>query len=280
LISQGDGQGHGRRAQRMHKNQAHGGVNNRSQEPSLLERIRVVPVSASYFTGKPSFTDDLLNLQALLRKYQTLPVLPPGEAPRIAWKTLEQYRGMVGGEPVKAARYQKLVHVLQRLNYINPALMPEEVTATLKKYKRALNPFENRARPHFVDEFGRSLGVGRRKTSTARAWIVEGEGEVLVNGKSLTQFFGRLHDRESAIWALKSTERVDKYNVFALVQGGGVTGQAEALTLAVAKALLVQEPALKPVLRRAGCVTRDPRKVERKKPGHLKARKKPAWVRR
>lgn len=104
--------------------------------------------------------------------------------------------------------------------------------------------------PQVVDEWGRARGVGRRKTSSAVAWLVEGEGEVLVNGKSLTQFFGRLHHRESAVWALKATQRLDKYNLFGLVQGGGSTGQAEALTLAVAKALMVHEPALKPALRR------------------------------
>jgi small subunit ribosomal protein S9 len=216
----------------------------------LLKRIRIVPASPSYFTAKPSFTDDLLSLQALLRKYQTLPVMPPGQAPRVAWKTLEEYKSMVGSEPVKAARYHRLVELLQRLNYINVELVPEEVTHTLNRYKRAIQPNLNVAKSHFVDQYGRALGIGRRKTSTAKAYVVEGEGEILVNGKSLTQFFGRVHDRESAIWALKATERVNKYNVFALVSGGGTTGQAEAITLAIAKALLTHEPLLKPALRR------------------------------
>ena len=79
---------------------------------------------------------------------------------------------------------------------------------------------------------------------------MEGTGEVLVNGKNIVQAFPRLHDRESALWALKVTQRLDKYNVWALVEGGGVTGQAESITLALARALLVHEPALKPALRR------------------------------
>lgn len=94
------------------------------------------------------------------------------------------------------------------------------------------------------------MGIGRRKESTAKVFLVEGTGEVLVNGHSIVQAFPRTHDRESALWALKITQRMDKYNVFALVSGGGVTGQAESLTLALAKALLVHEPALKPALRR------------------------------
>lgn len=72
----------------------------------------------------------------------------------------------------------------------------------------------------------------------------------MVNGKGLHAAFGRIHDRESAVWALKATQRIDRYNVWALVEGGGTTGQAEALTLGVAKALMVHEPLLKPALRR------------------------------
>jgi small subunit ribosomal protein S9 len=71
-----------------------------------------------------------------------------------------------------------------------------------------------------------------------------GDGQVLINGRNIADRFGRLHDRESALWALKITDRMDKYNVFAVVTGGGVTGQAEALTLAVANALLIHEPGL------------------------------------
>ena len=107
-----------------------------------------------------------------------------------------------------------------------------------------------KARPGTIDVYGRSKGVGRRKESSAKVYLVEGTGEILINGKTIVQAFPRLHDRESAIWPLKISERIDKYNVFALVAGGGVTGQAEAITMGVARALLVHEPALKPVLRR------------------------------
>jgi len=181
---------------------------------------------------------------------------------------------------VPASKYNQIVQLMQSLSAIHPSVMPQEVKDAIEKYKRDINPYENKANPIIIDRFGRALGVGRRKTSTARAWVVEGDGQVLVNGKTLVDAFGRVHDRESAIWALKATDRIDKYNVWALVEGGGTTGQAEAMTMAVAKGLLAHEPALKPALRRAGCVTRDPRNVERKKPGHVKARKKPTWVKR
>jgi small subunit ribosomal protein S9 len=220
-----------------------------SKRPGINIHARLIPVSPSYFTGSPQFIDNLIYLQALLRKYETLPVVEPSEAPRTAWRTLAEYRGMIG-EDIRAAKYQKIIQVLRRLNLIHQPLMPEEVRKTLEEYKRDINPHLNVPKPIPIDRFGRALGVGRRKSSTARAWVVEGNGEVLVNGKTLTEVFNRVHDRESAIWALKITERVDKYNVWALTGGGGTTGQAEALTLAIAKALLAHEPALKPALRR------------------------------
>lgn len=173
-----------------------------------------------------------------------------------------------------------MLGILRRLSYIHPTLMPADVTAILDRFRRIVDPSVNRPRPIFVDEHGRARAIGRRKESAAAVWLVEGDGDVRVNGKSLARAFGRAHDRESAVWPLTATQRMDKYNVWAVVRGGGTTGQAEALTLAVARALLVHEPGLKPALRRAGVVTRDPRMVERKKPGKLKARKMPAWVKR
>jgi small subunit ribosomal protein S9 len=225
------------------------GFDDLSDSASTTSFPRVVPASPSYFTGKPSFTDNLISLQAILRKFQTLPTLAPAQAPRAAWRTLSQYRVMVG-EPVKASKYYKIIEVLRRLNRIHPALMPEEVVTAINHYKRDVDPFAMIRRPQTVDADGRSFGAGRRKASTAKVYLVEGEGEVLVNGKTLNQAFPRIHDRESAIWALKATARVDKYNVWAIVAGGGLTGQAESITLAVAKALMVHEPALKPALRR------------------------------
>jgi small subunit ribosomal protein S9 len=218
-------------------------------DKNILRTLRVVPASPSYFSAKPTFTDDFLSLSALLRKVATLPTIPNAEAPKVAWKTIDQYRIMTN-EPVKTQRYHKMLHILRRLNCIHPSLMPDEVLQAMLRYKKPNQPGDVLAKPGIIDELGRSKGVGRRKTSSAVAWLVDGEGEALVNGKSLSQFFGRLHHRESAVWALKATHRLDKYNIFALVRGGGLTGQAEALTLAVAKALLVHEPALKPALRR------------------------------
>ena len=210
---------------------------------------RVVPESPSYFTAQPTFIDNLLQLQNLLRRFESLPTVKPGDAPRVAWISVREYRN-VAGESVQNSKYSQILEILQRLNQIHPSVMPSEVTEALNNYKRNINHFQNVTKTPFVDKGGLALGAGRRKAATARAYLVEGTGEVLVNGKTLAEAFGRIHDRESVIWALKATNRIDKYNVWALCEGGGTTGQAEALTLAVGKALLGHEPALKPALRR------------------------------
>lgn len=192
-----------------------------------------------------------------------------------------------------------LLKLLDRLNQIHPSLLPVEVQRTLEGYKRSVQPSLLKGKPIEIDELGRMRAVGRRKSSHAVVFLVEGEGECLINGKSLTDYFGRLHDRESALWALKATQRLDKYNIWVVVKGGGTTGQAEAITLGVAKALAAHEPGLEQLLQQgkwtilqvmllktfanlevAGVLTRDIRRVERKKPGKLKARKMPAWVKR
>jgi ribosomal protein S9 len=143
-----------------------------------------------------------------------------------------------------------LLVMLKRLNRVHPALLPVEIQRTLQRYKRRVQPNYNRAKPIEIDGWGRARAVGRRKSSHAVVFLVEGDGECLINGRTLVDYFGRLHDRESAVWALKSTQRLDKYNVFAVAKGGGTTGQAEAITLGVAKALLAHEPDLRLALRK------------------------------
>jgi len=116
--------------------------------------------------------------------------------------------------------------------------------------------------------------VGRRKTSSARVILRPGSGEWQVNGRALNEYFPRLLHRKRAEEALKVTEYDGQFDVFVRVNGGGITGQADAIRLALARALLENDPEIRPVLRKHGLLTRDPRKVERKKPGRPKARKR------
>jgi small subunit ribosomal protein S9 len=162
---------------------------------------------------------------------------------------LAQYRTSIR-ERVPAAKYSRVVDILKRLNRIHPAMVPEEVKTALEVFTRSTGMDSNMANSNLIDEFGRTMGRGGRKASRATVYLVEGNGEVLVNGKSLNEAFFRVHDRESAIWPLKVTDRLDKYNVWASVHGGGKTGQAESITLALGRALMMHEPALKPALRR------------------------------
>lgn len=217
--------------------------------PPNPHNARIVPASPSYFSGTPSQTDCILKLQRMLRQYQTLPVVPRSQAPRIAWRTPMDMSSLIG-EIVYENKYKRIIKLLQRISLIHPAMMPKELADFINPYKRTIQPSSLRRRIQVVDEDGRAVGIGRRKSSSAKVYLVQGDGEVLVNGKTINNVFNRIHDRESALWALKATQRIDKYNVWALVKGGGLTGQAEAITLGTANALLIHEPALKPALRR------------------------------
>lgn len=116
-------------------------------------------------------------------------------------------------------------------------------------------------------------GTGRRKTSVARVRIKSGTGQFVVNGKPVEEFFSTLDTRRSALRALEATESRASYDVWAKVDGGGVTGQADAVSLGVARALKQDHPEFEQVLREHGLLTRDPRMVERKKYGLRKARR-------
>jgi small subunit ribosomal protein S9 len=120
----------------------------------------------------------------------------------------------------------------------------------------------------------RTHAVGRRKTSTARAILRPGTGEWSVNGRDLQEYFPRIFHRKRVEEALKVTGYDGQVDVTVRVRGGGITGQADAVRLAVARAIVERDEEARSPLRRSGLLTRDPRKVERKKPGRPKARKR------
>ncbi len=116
--------------------------------------------------------------------------------------------------------------------------------------------------------------VGRRKTSVARVILRNGNGKITVNGKEFEHAFPELLSREDILGPLKVTETAGQYDIIANVNGGGVTGQAQAIRLGIARALVGINPDFRPALKTEGYLTRDPRMVERKKYGHPKARKR------
>ncbi|MEZ5988214.1 MAG: 30S ribosomal protein S9 [Planctomycetota bacterium] len=123
-------------------------------------------------------------------------------------------------------------------------------------------------------------GTGRRKTAVARVRIKAGTGNVTVNGKPFDRFFTTSDQRLAALAPLVRTETRERYDVFVNVQGGGVNGQADAVKLGLARALVNDNPGLEQTLREAGHLTRDSRMVERKKPGLHKARKASQYSKR
>lgn len=118
------------------------------------------------------------------------------------------------------------------------------------------------------------LGTGRRKTSVARVRLSEGSGKIVVNGKEADSFFSHENFERIALLPLATTELKDKVDIIAKVEGGGNSGQAGAISLGIARALLRRDIELRGSLKQAGLLTRDPRMKERKKAGQPGARKK------
>ena len=116
--------------------------------------------------------------------------------------------------------------------------------------------------------------VGRRKTSVARVYLTTGKGEWQINGRSLSAYFSRLTHVQLVEQPFVVTETLGRYNVKVNVHGGGLSGQAGAIRLAIARALAALDASRRPLLKKMGFLTRDPRMVERKKYGHPKARKR------
>jgi len=114
---------------------------------------RLIPESPSYFTAQPQHIDNLLQIQTLARKHSNLPTVKPGDAPRLAWQSLADYKNTVG-EFVRASKYQKMIDILKRLNQIHPALMPAEVKAAINEYARDVDPFRNTPNVIEVDRDG------------------------------------------------------------------------------------------------------------------------------
>jgi len=118
-----------------------------------------------------------------------------------------------------------------------------------------------------------NYGTGRRKSSAARVFLRTGTGKIVVNGRTLDEFFGRQTARMIVRQPLELTQMTDRFDVNVTVEGGGTTGQAGAIRLGISRALVEYDENLKPSLRKAGFMTRDAREVERKKVGLHKARR-------
>ncbi len=124
-----------------------------------------------------------------------------------------------------------------------------------------------------IDPQGRSYATGKRKNAVARVWIKPGSGKITVNGRDVETYFARAVLRMIINQPLSTAERRDQFDVMCTVKGGGLSGQAGAVRHGLSRALVYYEPALRPVLKKGGFLTRDARVVERKKYGRRKARR-------
>ena len=123
-------------------------------------------------------------------------------------------------------------------------------------------------------------GTGRRKSSTARVFIKAGSGKIIINQRSLEQYFGRPTARMVVRQPLELVEMTEKLDLYITVNGGGIFGQAGAIRHGITRALMQYDETLRSELRKAGFVTRDARKVERKKVGLHKARRRKQFSKR
>ncbi|GAA3716103.1 30S ribosomal protein S9 [Oceanisphaera sediminis] len=123
-------------------------------------------------------------------------------------------------------------------------------------------------------------GTGRRKSSTARVFVKQGSGNIVINKRSLEQYFGRETARMVVRQPLELVEMTENFDLYITVSGGGISGQAGAIRHGITRALMQYDETLRGSLRKAGFVTRDARRVERKKVGLHKARKRPQFSKR
>ncbi|MBQ5806715.1 MAG: 30S ribosomal protein S9 [Lachnospiraceae bacterium] len=123
-------------------------------------------------------------------------------------------------------------------------------------------------------------GTGRRKKSIARVYLVPGTGNITINKRSIDEYFGLETLKVTVRQPLTATETLDKFDVLVNVHGGGTTGQAGAIRHGISRALLHADAEFRPVLKKAGFLTRDPRMKERKKPGLKGARRAPQFSKR
>ncbi|KDQ57819.1 hypothetical protein JAAARDRAFT_58400 [Jaapia argillacea MUCL 33604] len=297
----------------------------------------VKPESPSFFTGRAAYFDHVLALEEAVvgtrSALKTLQLLPLPSFARASvepyptvWASKEDMGDILGGK-LTTTRYRRVSVLLNQLNEyrsISNTAGCIELTAgisdLLSAFERANMEavlMRGKRKPVEFDEYGRTYTIGRRKTSSARCWMIpvqpkneptpssphplwitsDDDGlaslglpsqnpvevtssQILINNIPLSEFFPLPADRERIVRPMKIAGLIGAYNVFAIVRGGGTTGQSGAVALAVAKGLAAHVPDVEFMLRRAKLLRRDPRMVERKKTGLAKSRKAYSWVKR
>ena len=210
------------------------------QQDSLYE-VREKPQSLSYFTGNYKYNDLLIELDALHKTFATW----EGETTSAdkdtttidqqqsnAWKLRDKMEQMLE-IPLKTSQWRKIVLHLNTLASL-PKPLPapvEEVLRPYRRYDQQQQTDSAGSSSKTLDALGRAYAVGRRKESSARCWVVEGDGQILINGVSINDYFQRPVDRDEVNLPLEAIESKDQYNVWALVNGGGSTGKVDIISM-------------------------------------------------
>ncbi|THV02427.1 SSU ribosomal protein S9P [Dendrothele bispora CBS 962.96] len=291
------------------------------------------PESQSFYTGRAIYHDNLIQLQnaisrtrGTLKTLQLLPLPPFARESLIqmqtAWKTPDELAREFDTN-MTTGRYRRVTALLNELHEYyriavtakHPQLadMIDDILRLFTSGKKNQALAQGKRKKVQLDQYGRSYTVGKRKTSSARVWMIPvktplpssslssttlpvedvlglSETErlsipvptstILINNLPIAEYFPQPADRERIVYPLKVAGVLGKYNIFTIARGGGTTGQSGAIAHGIAKGIFAHESDVGDVLRRAKLLRRDPRMVERKKTGLAKARKRYTWVKR
>ncbi|KAJ3282109.1 37S ribosomal protein S9, mitochondrial [Borealophlyctis nickersoniae] len=238
------------------------------------------PTDIAYFTGNPKYYAALMTTNDLIRKhgldFKDTTQFAEVELPK--WMSLEEMKTRLGYHMYQ----ERYTDFITRLNILYTVMEKDfEVRSFLLGFVGPKTDVAPKVEEEpTLDEYGRSHTLGWRKSARAQCWMVRGEGHFYVNGIPMSTYFGQALHRHEIVKPFDFTGTLGKYNVWALVEHGGPTGQAGAVAVAAAKGIAVHEPEWKTALHESGLSVVDPRRVERKKTGQPKARKKNQWVKR
>ncbi|WWD02249.1 hypothetical protein V865_000287 [Kwoniella europaea PYCC6329] len=279
------------------------------------------PSSSEFFTGRPVFHESLSELNFIidsikksLRVKHIYPLpseLPYVNPPQANWISKEELSTLFDIK-LRTNTLRQVHELLSELNHLRHVSdlsgngeLVGKINEVLSRYERrtpssssstSSNVDSTTKKEEGTDEFGRSYGMGRKKTSSSRVWLIPSQSllstttdttsstttsaEILINHIPLSQYFVRPSDRETILRPLKITGYLGAFNIFGFSRGGGMSGQASAVGLAVARALGVAKEDARDILQADGALMRDTRMTERKKTGRAKARKGYTWVKR
>lgn len=260
-------------------------ISTHKHESNLYVGAAGRPTSSAYFTGAWHYVDMALTLQEKLADLESAVLwdddseaeqekVPHIQANR--WFNREAMEGKVKGK-LTEDQYDHLIFMLKALASHRNAV---QVMDYLKGFQEIPNEKQLAYKRAERDDTGAVHALGKRKAAVAEVWLTKGSGCISINGAPLHSYFSRIDDRKMLLEPFLATETLGMYDLVAKVSGGGPTGQSQAIRHGLALALEYADSNLQPVLYSLRLTRRDPRRVERKKPGQKKARKKFTWVKR